>query len=63
MCFCDSIRNSAQRTGAYFALAIQRERIKTEHMVDVFRCIKMTRGQRQQFVGNVVSSMVDDVVE
>ena len=62
-CFCVSVSNGAHRTGAHLALAIQRERIKTEHVVDVFRCIKMMRGQRPQFVGNVVSSIADAVVE
>lgn len=46
--------NGAYRTGTYLTLASQRERIMTEHVLDVFRSIKMMRGQRPQFVGNVV---------
>lgn len=47
--------NGAYRTGTYLTLVSQRERIMTEHVLDVFRSIKMMRGQRPQFVGNVVS--------
>ncbi|XP_028402750.1 receptor-type tyrosine-protein phosphatase S-like [Dendronephthya gigantea] len=45
--------DGAQRTGTYLTLAIQRERVRTEHVIDIFRCIKMMREQRPQFVGNL----------
>ena len=45
--------NGAHRTGTYLTLAIQRERVSTEHVIDIFRCIKMLREQRPQFVGNL----------
>ncbi|CAB4027838.1 receptor-type tyrosine- phosphatase T [Paramuricea clavata] len=45
--------NGAHRTGTYLTLAIQRERLSSEHVIDIFRCIKMLREQRPQFVGNL----------
>ncbi|XP_046857047.1 uncharacterized protein LOC124450436 isoform X2 [Xenia sp. Carnegie-2017] len=45
--------NGAHRTGTYLTLAIQRDRIRTEHVLDIFRCIKVLREERPQFVPNV----------
>ncbi|XP_046857068.1 receptor-type tyrosine-protein phosphatase S-like isoform X1 [Xenia sp. Carnegie-2017] len=45
--------NGAHKTGTYLTLAIQRDRIRTEHVLDIFRCIKVLREERPQFVPDV----------
>ena len=44
------------RTGTFCALMMCHDRLKTEHMADVFYAIKTIRAQRPGMVGNAVST-------
>ena len=45
------------RTGTFCALMMCHDRLKTEHMADVFNAIKTIRTHRPGMVGNPVSIM------